>query len=200
MWPEHSSPRCKNKSLVSRRVCNSLYSMQHCGKQLGVWVFDCVLDTAVSVCNVAVWNWVQRKRLHCCCDRCKPRCPQRVRWEMTGGIIKSHQQVVIKMHQHISMRLLSNNNWNKGLVIKNVPFDIFQLFLYYTVFRITYMFFIDSYPCGALPAECVIWTGVRWGAGLPSGASRGRRNSDFGWTVLKSVWVDIWEPAPNKWS
>ena len=50
------------------------------------WMFkvsDCVLDPAVSVCNVAVWNWVQRERLHRCCDGSQPRRPQRVRWGMT---------------------------------------------------------------------------------------------------------------------
>lgn len=44
-----------------------------------------------------------------------------------------------------------------------------------------------SHPCGTLPAECVSWPGVRRGAGLPSGPSRGRRHSHPGWTVLRFV-------------
>lgn len=47
------------------------------------------------------------------------------------------------------------------------------------------LFPLGSYPCGTLPTECVVWAGVRRGAGLPSWPSRGRRNSYFGWTVLK---------------
>ncbi len=50
---------------------------------------DCVLDAAVPVCNVAVWNWVQRERLHCCCDSCQPGYPQRIGWGKEGWIERS---------------------------------------------------------------------------------------------------------------
>ena len=51
--------------------------------------------------------------------------------------------------------------------------------------------FVFSHPCGALPAECVIWAGFRRRAGVPSGPSRGRRNPHFGRTVLKCEFVDL---------
>lgn len=60
-----------------------------CGKQLNVLIVVCVLDSAVPVCNMAVWNWVQRERLHRCCDSSQPGYPQRVRWDVTGGMIKT---------------------------------------------------------------------------------------------------------------
>lgn len=54
-------------------------------------IANCVLDAAVPVCNVAVWNRVQREWLHCCCDSRQPRYPQRVRWGVRGGILKTSQ-------------------------------------------------------------------------------------------------------------
>lgn len=61
------------------------------------------------------------------------------------------------------------------------------------------MFLLDSYSCGTLPAECLFWTGVRRGIGLPSRKSRGRRNSYFSWTVLKWDLVFICESTWNIW-
>lgn len=66
------------------------------------------------------------------------------------------------------------------------------------------VFLLGSHPCGTLPAECVFWAGVRRGAGLPSGPSRGRRNSHFGWTVLKWAFVNLHSASdllePVSWS
>lgn len=47
------------------------------------------------------------------------------------------------------------------------------------------VFFLGSYPGGTFPAECFFRAGVGRGAGLPSGTSRRRRHSYFGWTVFK---------------
>lgn len=52
------------------------------GKQLILLNAYCAVDPAVPVCNLAVWNWVQRKWLHCCCDCSQPRYPQGVRWDV----------------------------------------------------------------------------------------------------------------------
>lgn len=51
------------------------------GKYLILLNTDCTVDPTVTVCNLAVRNWVQRKWLYCCCDCSQPRYLQGVRWD-----------------------------------------------------------------------------------------------------------------------
>lgn len=50
----------------------------------------CVLDSAVPVCYVAVWDGVQGQWLHRCRHSSQPRRPQRVRWWTTRASLE-HQ-------------------------------------------------------------------------------------------------------------
>lgn len=70
-------------------------------KQLNNFNIDYILDSTIPVCNMAVWNWVQRKWLHCCCDCSQPRYPQGVRWIMIG-----HPSIVLEKYALVCLYVL----------------------------------------------------------------------------------------------